>query len=76
MYIVTKLAITRTFSTCNAFYQKCGISNSPVADWLWKDCDDVPDETVDNEWDPYDDALTDADMLELLSSNSEDEEKS
>ena len=30
----------------------------------------MPDETVDNEWDPYDDALADADMLELFISNS------
>ena len=44
-------------------------------DWLWKDCDNVPDETVYNEWDPYNDALTEADMLELFNSNSEDEEK-
>ena len=33
----------------------------------------MPDETVDNEWDQYDDALADADILELLDSNSEDE---
>ena len=47
-------------------FLKCGIFNSPDGkedDWLWKDCDDVPVETVDNEWDPYNDALTDADML-------------
>ena len=36
----------------------------------------MPDETVDNKWNPYDDLLTDADMLEeLINSNSEDEEK-
>ena len=59
-------------------FLKCFISNSPDGeedDWLWKDCDDVPDITVDNKWYPYDDALADADMLELFNSNSEDEEK-
>ena len=35
----------------------------------------MSDETVDNECDPYDDALTDADMLELFNSNSEDVKK-
>ena len=35
----------------------------------------MQDETVDNEWDPYDNALTDADMLELFNSNSEDDKK-
>ena len=52
----------------------CGISNSPDGeedDWLMKECDDVLDETVDNEWDPSDDALTDADMLELFNFYSE-----
>ena len=39
-------------------------------------CDDVPDETVDNDWDPFDDALADADMSELVNSSREDEEKS
>ena len=32
------------------------------------DCDDVPDETVDNEWDSYNNVLTDADMLDLFNS--------
>ena len=36
------------------------------------DCDDVPDEIEDNELDSYDDALTDAGMLELFNSNSKD----
>ena len=33
-------------------FLNCGISNSPDGeedDWLWKGCDDVPSETVDNE---------------------------
>ena len=58
-------------------FLKCGMSNAPDGeedDWWRKDCDDVPDETVDNELDPYDDALADADMLELFNSNSEDGE--
>ena len=32
-------------------------------------------ETVDNKWDPHDDVLTGADMLEIFNSNSEDEER-
>ena len=40
------------------------------------DGDDVPDKIVDNYWDPYDDDLTDADILEFFNSNNEDEEKS
>ena len=39
------------------------------------DCDDVPDETADNEWDPYYNTLTDANMMELFNSNSQDDKK-
>ena len=47
-------------------FMKCSISNSPDGerdDCLWKDSDNVPDQTVDNELDPYDDALPEVDML-------------
>ena len=34
----------------------------------------MPDETVDNELDPFNYVLADADMLEFFNSKSEDEE--
>ena len=42
---------------------------------MWIDRDDVPDEAVDKEWHPCDNALTNPVMLEFFNSSSEDEEK-
>ena len=75
--VITKLSITKTFLTR---YSLLWLHQERLKyDASFKlnvvDCVDVPDGTVDNELDPYYDALADADMLELYNSNSEDRKK-